>query len=465
MNENSAEPEVLVGTDEAAKLLQITPQRIRQLIAAGTLSADRVGSTWVIKRSDVEKSRSKIGSSTIEPIVRSTTHSGLTALSFFSGSMGLDLGLEEAGIHTALACEFDNHARKTITRNRPDIPVLGDIWKYSSQDVRALAGLGQNEDIDVIAGGPPCQAFSTAGARRGFEDVRGNVFLHYIALIAELMPKYAVIENVRGLLSMPVSESQAKHLFQETGLDFSGRHGAIRLVAHQLKQAGYSVKFELYNSANFGVPQVRERVVVIASRDGEGVNYLKPTHAQNGDHGLASWVPLKDVISDLNNEDAKFIPFPEKRLKYYRLLGPGQNWRNLPLELQREALGGSFDLGGGKTGFYRRLSWDKPAATLLTHPAMPATDLGHPEENRPLSVQEYKRIQQYPDDWVIEGSIQQQYKQIGNSVPIGLGKAIGDAITSHSLNESYKIPEGFMHSRYRQTSDIDILGNELISLF
>ena len=131
----------------------------------------------------------------------------LKALSFFSGALGLDQGLEKAGISLLLACEMNKACRQTITANRPDIALLGDIWKYNFSEIREAAGLSPNDEIDLIVGGPPCQAFSTAGARRGFEDVRGNVFLRYIELILNMRPRYAVIENVRGLLSAPMSHT------------------------------------------------------------------------------------------------------------------------------------------------------------------------------------------------------------------------------------------------------------------
>jgi DNA (cytosine-5)-methyltransferase 1 len=420
------------------------------------LTAQRIGRGWVISGGDVEIARRETTTSVIPATSYTESTAEFKALSFFSGAMGLDLGLERAGVDTRLACEFDKWARQTIATNRPDIPVLGDIWKYNAQDILDLAGIREGEEVDLIAGGPPCQAFSTAGARRGFDDLRGNVFLHYIDLIGELRPRYAVIENVRGLLSMPVSEPQALALFEETGIDFSMKHGAIRLVAHRLRESGYSVSFNLYNSANFGTPQNRERVVIIASREGGPVPYLKPTHSDDPSTGLPAWKTVRETFSAMPKGEPHFIPFPESRLRYYRLLGPGQYWKDLPKDLQPEAMGGSYPLPGGKTGFYRRISWDRPSPTLVTHPAMPATDLGHPVEDRPLSVEEYKRIQQFPDEWMIAGNLQQQYKQIGNAVPLGLGEAIGRAIVAHSRGEMSTVPDGFKYSRYKLTSDKEI---------
>ena len=150
-----------------------------------------------------------------------------------------------------------------------------------------------------------------------------------------------------------------------------------------------------------------------------------------------------------------YVKFPESRLKYYKKLKEGQNWRNLPLKLQKEALGNSYYLGGGKTGFLRRLGWNKPSPTLVTDPMMPATDLAHPVENRPLSIQEYKRIQEFPDDWKLAGSIRNQYKQVGNAVPVSLGRAIGKLIVNHILKKKIKIINNFKYSRYLYTSELN----------
>ena len=346
------------------------------------------------------------------------TRPPLKTLSFFSGCMGLDLGLEKEGAEIILACEVDKAARKTIETNKPDVALIGDIRNYSAQEIREKAGLSFQDDIDAIVGGPPCQAFSSAGKRRGFSDERGNVFLTFVDLIIDLSPKFAVIENVRGLLSAPLKhrphEMRGK---QHPALSpEEQRGGALLHVVRKLREAGYGVSFNLYNSANFGAPQKRERLIIICSRDGERLPYLTPTHSEQGLYGLPRWKSLRDALTGLPKDGHRFVKFPEKRLRYYRLLKPGQNWRDLPAELQPEALGASYHAGGGKTGFYRRLAWDKPSPTLVTHPAMPATDLAHPEDNRPLSIQEYKRIQEFPDDWIIEGNLLDQYRQVGNAV-------------------------------------------------
>ena len=220
-----------------------------------------------------------------------------------------------------------------------------------------------------------------------------------------------------------------------------------------MKEAGYSVTFELYNAANFGAPQIRERVVMIGKLGSETVPYLTPTHDEYGRFGLKPWNTLYEAVKDIENGPQHFVSFPDKRLKYYRMLKAGQYWKDLPKEVQEEAMGASYHLGGGKTGFYRRVDFNKPSPTLVTDPTMPATDLCHPTEDRPLSVEEYSRIQGFPDEWVICGPINEQYKQIGNAVPIRLGEAIARTIIADMKGEKLPVYPDFAYSRYKNTGD------------
>ncbi len=444
-----------VSTKEASKLLNVSGQYVRTLCRDGQLQATKIGRSWIIDKQSVQEYGLKTSHVVAEDhpaYTRNlTTGKKPIALSFFSGAMGLDLGLEKAGFDIRLACENDKFCRQTIELNRPDIALLGDINNYSASDVLTNAGVSGN-DVDLIVGGPPCQAFSTAGKRNGLNDERGNVFLKYLDIALEIKPKYIVIENVRGLLSCPMQHrphDQRGSDFPDLSLD-ELRGGALNFILDRLRSSNYSYSFNLYNSANFGTPQTRERVVIICSRDGVKPPYLVPTHSENGEFDLPKWSTFKKAVKNI--KECHHLSFPEKRLQYYRLLKSGQNWRNLPVDLQKEALGKSFYAGGGKTGFLRRLGWDKPSPTLVTHPAMPATDLSHPEENRPLSIEEYKRIQEFPDSWKLAGPLIQQYKQVGNAVPLGLGFALGKLI--YSLINSEAIPSypNFKYSRYKNTS-------------
>ncbi|MBK5262970.1 MAG: DNA cytosine methyltransferase [Peptostreptococcaceae bacterium] len=385
--------------------------------------------------------------------IKNSDKKDLKLLSFFSGAMGLDIGLHKVGFKTLLACEIDKSSRETIIANNPKIGLIGDIRNYSTEEILDYAGLENREEVDLIVGGPPCQSFSSAGKRMGLADERGNVFLKFIEVIENIKPKFAAIENVRGLLSATYSIDLKKDEEIFLPPELKELKGAtMYYVYNRLRASGYQLSFNLYNSANYGTPQSRERVIIVCSRVNDSVPYLKPTHSKEGKFGLKKWNVLKSALKGLNGNNNEFIKFPEKRLKYYRLLKAGENWRNLTEELQKEALGKSYYLGGGKTGFYRRLAWDKPSPTLVTHPAMPATDLGHPEEDRPLSVLEYKRIQEFPDNWEIKGSLINKYKQIGNAVPISVGKAIGQLIISLSNNEKVENIPNFKYSRYLNTS-------------
>ena len=453
---NSIPMQEAIPAKSAADLLGVSEQRVRTLLRTGAIEGKQVGKQWITTAAAVKSFQT---SGALPPPEDRARMAGpvpkVKALSFFSGAMGLDQGLEKAGIHLLLACEMDKACRRTITENRPEMGLLGDIWKYSADDIRKAAGLQPKDDIDIIVGGPPCQAFSTAGARRGFEDARGNAFLRYIDIILELRPKYAVIENVRGLLSAPMAHTPHSERGSDWQPDPEERAGgALHHVLCLLRAGGYEVSFNLYNAANFGVPQSRERVILICSRDGGKVPHLMPTHSQDSSFGLPKWRSLRDALNGLDPKAGDHAEFPEDRLRFYRMLGSGQYWKHLPPHLHREALGGSLDSGGGKTGFLRRLDWDKPSCTLVTSPIMPATDIGHPEENRPLSVQEYKRIQQFPDEWRVCGSVTDQYKQIGNAVPVGLGEAVGKAILAHMSHQEERPPAGFPFSRYKGTDEI-----------
>lgn len=437
----------LLTVAEVADKLKATPQYIRKLINAGRLGAARLGRQWVVKPDDLAK-YIKEYDVLIEPADHarfSDEIPAIVALSFFSGAMGLDIGMRNGGIRALLACEVNKYCRMTIAQNEPDMALIGDINKYGPEDILRMARIPAGRGVDVIFGGPPCQAFSTAGARRALDDARGNVFLSYIAVVEQIRPTYVVIENVRGLLSAP---------YPYDGIAKPVKGGALCVILDRLRAAGYTISFELYNAANFGAPQIRERLVMIGKLGGRKVPYLSPTHSEDGKYGLEPWRTLREALAGLQAAEQHYINFPEKRLKFYRLLKAGQYWKDLPEEAQREAMGAKLELGGGKTGFYRRLNFGRPSPTLVTNPTMPATDLCHPVEDRPLSVEEYGRIQEFPEDWKICGPILEQYKQIGNAVPIKLGEAIARTIIADMNGEKLPQIPGFPYSRYKNTNEI-----------
>ena len=438
----------LLTAGEVAKKLKVTVQSVRLLIKNGMLNAERVGNQWLTSIEDLNEYIEKN-----DVVIEPDDHERLSddipeivALSFFSGAMGLDIGMKNGGIDALLACEFNKACRMTIAKNKPEIGLIGDITDFTAEEILKMAKIPEGRKVDVIFGGPPCQAFSTAGNRKAFDDERGNVFLKYLSIISEIKPTYVVIENVRGLLSTP---------FKYKDIEEPIKGGAMMIILDKLKEIGYTVSFNLYNAAYFGAPQIRERVVIIGKLGGGKVSYLQPTHNEEGTDGLKAWRTLRDAFDDNlpMNVEHHFIEFPEKRLKYYRILKEGQYWKDLPLDLQKEALGKTFYLGGGKTGFLRRLSYSRPSPTLVTNPTMPATDLAHPTEDRPLSVEEYKSIQEFPESWKVCGGILDQYKQIGNAVPVKLGEAIAKTIIDDMNGIKYE-NTGFSYSRYKNTDEI-----------
>ena len=374
------------------------------------------------------------------------------AISLFSGAMGLDLGIEAAGFDIKVCVEMDHWAAETIRINT-SIPVIErDINDVSSEDILKVSGLKKG-NIDLVVGGPPCQAFSTAGKQRGFSDIRGGCIIQFIRVVSDLKPKYFILENVRGILSaklnaVPEAYKEYDSIKMESG-------SVLKLVLNEFNKLGYRISYALLNAANYGVPEKRERVVMIGHL-GDRVPIPAPTHSESGAFGTKKWVSLRDSIGDLQGKPMRYIPLRSRMEKYMKLIGEGENWTKLDPAVAKEAMGKAYVLSGGKTGFLRRLSFDEPAPTLVTSPTMPATQLCHPKELRPLSVEEYARIQQFPDTWIFEGRIESIYKQIGNAVPVGLGKAVGNQIirhinhlTSPTEEEDNKIP----YSRYTNSTD------------
>lgn len=375
-------------------------------------------------------------------------------MSFFSGALGLDLGLEEAGLEAVSFNEVEKVFCQTIRLNRPQVKLYeSDIRELTAKQLLKDHKLKKGE-LFAVVGGPPCQAFSTAGKRNSLNDDRGNVFIHFIDLIEGLQPKYAVIENVRGLLSAALKHRP--HEQRGNGFPPLSRDelpgGALKFIINKLNKAGYRVSFTLYNAANFGVPQIRERIVMLASRDGLDIPLLRATHAKEPGVGKKRWRTVEDAIGSIKKTTVQtHVNFPEKRLKFFKMLGPGQNWRSLPEKHKEAAMGKSLHSGGGRTGFYRRLAWDNPSPTLVTSPTMPATDLCHPELDRPLSVEEYAAIQTFPKSFRFAGKVLQQYKQIGNAVPCELGRAIGNHLIQFDQGLISFSQTDEIHSRYRNT--------------
>jgi DNA (cytosine-5)-methyltransferase 1 len=354
----------------------------------------------------------------------------LPVISLFSGGLGLDLGLEQAGFQIRVAVECNKFAAETIRKNRPDIPVIErKLEKVTTREILQTAGLEPGEPVAVI-GGPSCQTFSTAGQRGSISDPRGGMFKEFLRVVRETRSRFFVMENVHGVLSAAVKHRPLR----KRGPGYSPLSpdeelgSAFKRILKELKETGYYVVFDLLNAADYGASQVRERVFFIGSRDREPVAMPRPTHAKVPTNGQAPWRTLRAGLKGLKDTKPVYEVFPPGKSRYLKHVPEGGNWRDLPKELQSKAMGGAYRSWGGRVGFFRRLAWDRPAPALTTRPVSKATMLCHPTKLRPLSVREYARLQQFPDTWKFAGGLPQKYKQIGNAVPVGLGKAIGESI-------------------------------------
>lgn len=362
-------------------------------------------------------------------------------ISLFSGAMGLDLGLESAqgGLKTVVAVEINPSAVKTIKSNRPDLAVFDTpIEKVTTKELLKAAGLKSGEAFAVV-GGPCCQSFSTVGKRLSLGDEnRGGLFRHFVRIVREARPRFFIMENVKGVLSAAIRHRP----LNQRGPGFTPLSedeelgSALKVICTELGQLGYKIVYGLVNCADYGVPQKRYRVVFIGSRDGESINIPSATHFQNAE---PKWQTLSDALLDLGDESPEYLKFSPERQRLLEMLKEGENWTALPSKFQKLALGKAFDSWGGRVGFCRRLSWNSPCPTLTTSPNGRATTLCHPTEIRPLSVKEYARIQQFPPDWEFVGSTSQKYIQIGNAVPIGLGKALGIMLLKVALKTSKSV--------------------------
>lgn len=397
---------------EAAKVLGKSKETLRRWDRDGTLNAVRepVSNYRVYRKEDIN--------SLIKPLLAEiddnidNTEIPLTnynVLELFAGAGGLAIGLEQSGIKCAALNEIDKWACETLRENRPNWNVLeGDIKDFDFSEYE--------NQVEIVTGGFPCQAFSYAGKKLGLEDARGTLFYEFARVVKEVNPLICVGENVKGLLS----HDKGKTL-----------EGMISI----LDEIGYNVvPIQVLKAINYKVPQKRERLILVGIRKDIEVEYEYPT-PYNVIYNLSDALK-KGELYDTDVPKSVGSKYPEHKKQILDLVPPKGYWRDLPLDIQKEYMGKSFYLGGGKTGMARRIGWDEPSLTLTCSPAQKQTERCHPDETRPFTVREYARIQTFPDDWNFAGSISQQYKQIGNAVPCNLGKELGYSIIKF-LNKVY----------------------------
>lgn len=324
----------------------------------------------------------------------------VTAIELFAGAGGLALGLELAGIKTLEYVEFDKACCETLRANRSE-------WNIVCDDIHNVDFTAYRDKVDIVSGGFPCQAFSFAGKKLGFEDTRGTLFHEFARCVKEVNPKVFLAENVRGLVSHD-----------------NGR--TLRTIIDVLEGLGYTTQYQVLNAAYYGVGQKRERIVIIGIRNDLNITFTYPKPD-------AKMTTLRQALKDCPPSIGE--EYSEKKRKVLELVPPGGCWVNLPEDVAKTYMGKSYYSGGGRRGMARRISWDEPCLTLTCSPSQKQTERCHPEETRPFTVREYARIQSFPDDWKFCGGISDQYKQIGNAVPVEMARRIGVQLKKAIMDE------------------------------
>jgi DNA (cytosine-5)-methyltransferase 1 len=377
-------------------------------------------------------------------------------VSLFSGGMGLDLGLEQTCRFRVLACvEKQPTFCETIRANQragrlhSGLKIFDSaIEEVNPHELLEKVGLVPGE-VDLLAGGPPCQSFSTTGKRGTVQDPRGTLPWQFLRFVDILRPRFFIMENVRGLLSAALRHRPIAERPDKGGSPLAADEEAgsvVRAFADDLQKLagdGYHMDCFEVNAVNYGAPQLRERAFFIGNRYNAVVDFPDPTHGPPCEGAAAQqvfdgfddrplpWRTLRYAIGDLDEDSPDLLDFSPRKKGFLAMVPPGSNWRSLPVDIQKESMGSAWHAKGGRSGWWRRLSYDLPCPTLLTMPNHAGTSLCHPTETRALTLREYARIQEFPDDWEFAGTTAEKYAQVGNAVPVRLGRVAGQVILDH----------------------------------
>lgn len=392
----------MISPNNFADVMGVSRSTVRSWIDSGKFVLEDTGGFLMSNLRSVPEI-SQMMSGQWDEEMRTEPAEKYTSVELFAGAGGLALGMEMAGFHHILLNEFDHNACETLKLNRPD-------WNVVEEDIHTVDFSGLRGKVDFLSGGFPCQAFSYAGKRLGFEETRGTLFFELARAVKEIQPKVFLCENVKGLMEHD-----------------GGR--TLETITNVIKELGYSlIPPRVLKAVMYKVPQKRERLFLVAIR-----NDLAGKVSFDWPAPYKRVMTLRDAFfaGDLYPVDvpeSECQQYPEKKRKVMELVPMGGDWRDLPEDVAKEYMKGSYNLGGGKTGMARRLSLDEPSLTLTCAPAQKQTERCHPIETRPLSVREYARIQTFPDDWNFSGNMSSKYKQIGNAVPVNLAYAVGRSI-------------------------------------
>lgn len=364
-------------------------------------------------------------------------------IDLFSGVGGLSYGFAHDDDFQILAAnEILEPMAKAYSLNHPSVKVYNkDIKDFTLGDLISDLGVKKG-DIDIIVGGPPCQAYSTVG-KRLIDDPRGKLFQEYYRILKEIQPKIFVFENVKGLLSMQGGE-------------------LIKNIISLFESIGYHMQMRLLNAADYGAPQIRERVILVGTLDKRPFIYPKPTHynpevGMPSDTSLKPYVTLGEALGDLpsiktGQNATEYASAPQNEyqakmrenapLKILEHEVPKNNERLVALMEALPDGGSPKDISEDlrpKSGFancYCRLWWDRPSTTITRNLGCPSSSRCiHPRDPRPLSTREGARLQGFPDSYIFYGKRGDKHLQIGNAVPTFLSKAIKNAIKSYLEGE------------------------------
>lgn len=364
-----------------------------------------------------------------------------SVVSLFSGAGGLDVGLDATRSFDLRACvELQASFCESLETNRvagrfggPGTRVIrADLSVLEPQALLHQLGLRAGQ-LDLLIGGPPCQAFSTAGKRQGVLDPRGTLVWDFLRFVEVMQPRFFLMENVRGLLSAALRHRSLRSRPAQGGapLQDDEQPGSVFNLwlndATSLLEGAYRVDVFEVNAVNYGAPQLRERVLVFGNREGKVVHFPAPTHGDESS-GLVPYSTIGDALEGFHEPAPVIVDFSPRKKSFLELVPPGGNWRSLPPRVAEESMGRAYFAKGGRSGWWRRLSWDLPCPTITTLPNHASTSMCHPTETRAMSVGEFARIQEFPNGWTFAGTPAQQMTQVGNAVPARLGRVAGETL-------------------------------------
>ena len=343
-------------------------------------------------------------------------------ISLFTGAGGLDIGLEKAGFLNKLCIENNKICKETLKMNRPDwkISEPGDINQLTSRDIIKQSGLKKRK-VEMIVGGPPCQPFSKAaywhnGDSLRLNDDRSSTFLQYLRIINDLLPKIIVFENVKGFIYK--NKDEAYHYFQKT----------IKKINRENK-VNYTPVVFVINCADYGVPQWRERLFIIAHRDGLKFEIPSPVYGDTcQEKHFTAWDAIGDIDTDIWPDNLKLTG---KWSDLFPSIPEGKNY------LWHTPKGGGLPIFGYRTRYWNfllKLSKHNPSWTIPAQPG-PSTGPMH-WKNRKLSIREICRFQTIPDEWKISGNYREAFNQVGNAVPSLIGEMLGKEIKKQFYKEA-----------------------------